>query len=58
MSAKAREQVKNEIIAVLRRWSQESDLNDLDLVESATQALNDYLGEDLLEFTPEDPQPD
>ena len=47
-------QFKNEVKAVIHRWLEESDLNDFDMVQLTVDALNDFLGERVISFDPDD----
>ncbi len=56
MSAKKnqpKEQVKNEFKAVLNRWFEESDLDVEELSACGVEAIEEWLDEDTIEFTPE-----
>ena len=56
MSAKrseAKQQFKVEVKAVLNRWFDESDLDVEDLSACAVEAIEEWLDEDIIEFTPE-----
>jgi predicted XRE-type DNA-binding protein len=53
MSSQANRQVRNEIFNILNRWIEESDLSDEEIAQEAMNAINEFLGEDIVEFTPE-----
>ena len=42
--------VVNEVKALLNRWSEESDLEDHELLQCISDALNEYFDEDVVEF--------
>ena len=44
------EKVVNEVKALLHRWSEESDLEDHELLQCISDALNEYFDEDVVEF--------
>jgi len=44
------EKFKTEVKALLYRWTEESDLDDLGLAESLLGAVNEWLGEDVIYF--------
>ena len=44
------EKVVNEVKALLHRWSEESDLQDHELLQCISDALNEYFDEDVVEF--------
>ena len=44
------EKVVNEVKALLRRWSEESDLEDHELLQCISDALNEYFDEEVVEF--------
>ena len=44
------EKVVNEVKALLNRWSEESDLEDHELLQCISDALNEYFDEDVVEF--------
>lgn len=54
MSRQAKQQVKNEVRAILKRYLHESDLEEEEIAQEAMNAINDFLGDDLVEFTPEE----
>ena len=39
-----------EVKALLYRWTEESDLDDLELAETAARVINDWLDEDFMIF--------
>ena len=41
---------KNEHRAVLNRWLEESDIEDLELAKIAAEDLNEWLDEEVIEF--------
>mgnify|MGYP003652349197 CR=1 FL=1 len=43
-----------EVRAVLDRWTEESDLADLDLAEEAARVVNEWLDEDFMIFESDD----
>jgi len=48
---KAKQQFENVIKSDLNRWFEESDLNVEELANSAIKAIEDWLDEDVVEFT-------
>ena len=44
---------KNEHRALLNRWLDESDIEDMEMARIAMDDLNEWLGEDVLEFESE-----
>ena len=42
--------VVHEVKALLHRWSEESDLEDHELLQCMSDALNEYFDEDVVEF--------
>ena len=44
------EKVVNEVKALLHRWGEESDLEDHELLQCISDALNEYFDEDVVEF--------
>ncbi len=44
---------KTEHRALLNRWLEESDIEDMDMAKIAMDDLNEWLGEDVLEFESE-----
>jgi hypothetical protein len=51
--SEAKQQFKVEIKAALNRWFDESDLDVEDLSACAVEAIEEWLDEDIIEFTPE-----
>ena len=51
--SEAKQQFKVEIKAALNRWFDESDLDVEDLSSCAVEAIEEWLDEDIIEFTPE-----
>jgi len=47
------QQFKNEHRALLNRWLEESDIEDLEMAKIAVDDINEWLGEDVLEFESE-----
>ena len=45
---------KSEFLGLLRRWLEESDLEDLDLLNAAVSLMNDYCQEGGVEFSSPD----
>ena len=45
----------DELLTVFHRWSEESDLEPLDMAEAAAIVINNFCNEDAIEF---DPDPD
>ena len=43
-----------EVRAMLNRWLEESDLEDLDLAEAAAKTINDWLDEEVVTFKADD----
>jgi hypothetical protein len=52
--SEAQKQFENAIKADLNRWFEESDLDVKDLTNSAMKAIEDWLDEDVVEFTPDE----
>lgn len=50
MSAEAKKQISNEIIKILNRYQEESDLDDEELVEACTDGINEWLDEEVVSF--------
>ena len=48
------EQFANEVTACLRRWSEESDLEEVQLAEIACEAINEWMDEDVVGFEADD----
>ena len=44
------EKFANEVKALLYRWTEESDLDDLELAEAAAKAINDWLEDEFIVF--------
>ena len=53
MTITPHQQFKNEHRALLNRWIEESDIDDLELAKIAVNDINEWLGEDVLEFESE-----
>ena len=53
MTITPHQQFKNEHRALLNRWIEESDIEDLELAKTAVNDINEWLGEDVLEFESE-----
>jgi hypothetical protein len=53
MTITPHQQFKNEHRALLNRWIEESDIEDLELAKIAVNDINEWLGEDVLEFESE-----
>ena len=51
--SKAKQQFENEIKADLNRWFEESDLDVEELADSAVKAIEDWLDEGVIDFTPD-----
>ena len=52
--SEAKQKFENEIKADLNRWFEESDLDVEDLTNSAMKAIEDWLDEDVVDFTPDE----
>ena len=52
--ARARAQFANEVIAVLNRWTEESDLEAEDLADTACVAITLWMNEDVVSFEADD----
>ncbi|BAQ84577.1 hypothetical protein [uncultured Mediterranean phage uvMED] len=50
----AKRQFENEVKANLNRWFEESDLDVEELAESALKAIDDWLDEEVVDFTPDE----
>lgn len=50
----AKRQFENVIKADLNRWFEESDLDVEELAGSAVKAIEDWLDEEVVDFTPEE----
>ena len=48
------EQFANEVTACLRRWSEESDMEAVELAEIACEAINAWMDEDVVGFEADD----
>jgi hypothetical protein len=48
------EQFANEVTACLRRWSEESDMEPIELAEVACEAINGWMDEDVVGFETDD----
>ena len=44
---------KSEFLGLLRRWLEESDLEDMDLLNAAVSLMNDYCQDGGVEFAPD-----
>lgn len=53
MTITPHQKFKNEHRALLNRWLDESDIEDMDMAKIAMDDLNEWLGEDVLEFESE-----
>jgi hypothetical protein len=53
MTITPHQQFKNEHRALLNRWLEESDIEDMEMARIAMDDLNEWLGEDVLEFESE-----
>ncbi len=53
MTITPHQKFKNEHRALLNRWLEESDIEDMDMAKIAMDDLNEWLGEDVLEFESE-----
>jgi hypothetical protein len=51
MDEQAKEQIRSEVFRILVRYTMESDANDEDIAQSAMNAINDFLGDELIELT-------
>ena len=51
---KAKAQFATEIMAVLHRWTHESDLDDVELAETACFAINLWLEDEVVGFEPDE----
>ena len=49
----ARKQVIHEIKSLFHRWSQESDLEDKELLKCVGDAIDEYFDEEVIEFDSE-----
>jgi len=50
MTETPHQKFKTEHRALLNRWLEESDIEDMDMAKIAMDDLNEWLGEDVLEF--------
>mgnify|MGYP007047376456 CR=1 FL=1 len=53
MTETPHQQFKNEHRALLNRWLEESDIDDMEMAKIAMDDLNEWLGEEVLEFESE-----
>ena len=53
MTETPHQKFKTEHWALLNRWLEESDIEDMDMAKIAMDDLNEWLGEDVLEFESE-----
>ena len=53
MTITPHQKFKNEHRALLNRWLDESDIEDMEMARIAMDDLNEWLGEDVLEFESE-----
>lgn len=53
MTETPHQKFKNEHRALLNRWLDESDIEDMEMAKIAMDDLNEWLGEDVLEFESE-----
>ena len=53
MTITPHQKFKNEHRALLNRWLDESDIEDMEMAKIAMDDLNEWLGEDVLEFESE-----
>lgn len=59
MSAGVKKQIKHETKALLNRWSEECDLDEVQIAKSVFKAINKWLDELVVEFEAEfDPEED
>jgi len=54
MTETPHQQFKNEHRALLNRWIEESDIDDLEMVKIAMNDLNEWLDDDIFIFESED----
>tara|TARA_R100001510_G_C7612360_1_gene175491 strand:+ start:53 stop:250 length:198 start_codon:yes stop_codon:yes gene_type:complete len=54
MKQNPREQIIHETKTHLNRWTQETDLDDEEIVQAYMVAINEWLEIDIIEFTPDD----
>lgn len=50
----AKSQFKSVIRSSFNRWFEESDLDSQELAETALEAINEWLDEDIIDFKPDD----
>ena len=48
---RASKQVVNEVASLLRRWSEESDLDDTQLIKCVTKGVDKYFDDDVIDFS-------
>lgn len=48
---RASKQVVNEVASLLRRWSEESDLDDTQLIKCVTKGVDKYFEDDVVDFS-------
>lgn len=53
MTETPHQKFKNEHRALLNRWLEESDIDDMEMANIAMVDINEWLGEDVLEFESE-----
>ena len=53
MTETPHQKFKNEHRALLNRWLEESDIDDMEMAKIAMEDLNEWLGEEVLEFESE-----
>ena len=53
MTETPHQKFKNEHRALLNRWLEESDIDDMEMAKIAMDDLNEWLGEEVLEFESE-----
>ena len=53
MTETPHQKFKTEHRALLNRWLEESDIEDMDMAKIAMDDLNEWLGEDVMEFESE-----
>ena len=53
MTETPHQKFKTEHRALLNRWLEESDIEDLEMAKIAVDDINEWLGEDVLEFESE-----
>ena len=52
--ALAQEKCRNEVFALLNRWVEESDLDDEQILEAVTDAINKWNSSAVIEFRPDE----